>query len=56
MKVTGYSFGQSWTAVHTTFVESVSLDEAMAAVSEDIVYLARQGRIFRTITLDIEED
>lgn len=56
MKVTGYSLGQSWTAVHTTFVQPTSLDEAMAAVSEDIVYLAQQGRIFRSITLDIEED
>jgi hypothetical protein len=56
VKVTGYSFGQSWTAVHTEFIEPASIEDAMVAVSDDIVYLAGQGRIYRTITLDIEED
>lgn len=56
MNVTGYSLGQSWTAVHTTFVESAPIEDAMAAIAEDVIYLAGQGRFFRTITLDFEEE
>lgn len=56
MKVTGYSLGQPWTAVHTTFIDSVSIEDAMAAIADDVIYLAGQGRFFRTITLDFMEE
>ena len=56
MNVTGYSLGESWNVIHTTFLEPASLADAMADIAEEIAALAETGRVFRTITLDIEED
>ena len=56
MNVTGYSLGESWDVIHVTFVESASLADAMADIADEIAALAESGRVFRKITLDIEED
>lgn len=56
MIVTGYTLGQSWGLIHTELVDPVPLHVAMAAISDEISALESQGRIYTTITLNIEED
>lgn len=56
MRINGYSLGLSYPLVHTTLLDTVELEEAIDWIVEEIQAFEATGRVFTTITLDIEED
>lgn len=56
MRINGYSLGPGYPQVHTALIDTVELEEAIDWIVEEIQAFEATGRVFTTITLEIEED